>query len=406
MAASEEQALMPGTVVDSFEIESILGVGGFGITYRARDCSLERTVALKEYFPSDLAARRDGDTTLEPRTLRDRDSYSYGLKRFLDEARTLALFQDRNIVRVNTFVEANGTAYLVMDYEEGRTLSDVLRQYGRLGRKQALAITVHILRGLRVVHAKRILHRDIKPANVFVRRSGPPLLLDFGAARQALERQAGDVTVMLTPGYAPIEQYGGDDRLGPWSDLYALGATVSHLVTGYAPLAATQRVTVVQDSEPDPVIAGIYEHAEELGPTLTRALAWMLEMHPKARPQTADEVLELLMPGRVDTASSITTGGLTGTAQTAAGVPTNLGGPPPLPTQPPAVEQVDPVHSTEVLDAVEKSLSEYLGPIARVLIERASKTARGTDALYESLAQELEDEGERREFLATKPRGR
>ena len=389
MAVTEEQALTPGTRIDSFQVELVLGVGGFGITYRAHDESLQRRVALKEYFPSGLAARRENDTTIEPRTRSDHESYSYGLKRFLDEARTLAKFQNRNIVRVNSFLEANGTAYLVMDYEEGRSLAEVLKQVGTLDRRQATAVAVHILRGLREVHAKGILHRDIKPGNIFVGRSGPPVLLDFGAARQALERQAGDVTVMLTPGYAPIEQYGGEDRLGPWSDIYALGATLFHALTGRAPMQSTQRVSMVQDGQPDSVALEIEAVAHALGPTLTRAVSWMLAMNSRERPQTASQALELLLPGRA--------------ADTASGGKTRA--PPPAgqePSEATTQRASAPAHSTELLAAAEKALAEYLGPIAKVLVERVAKTAPNADALYDALAAELEDEDERRAFLASK----
>ncbi len=387
MAATDEHALAPGTRIDNFEVESVLGVGGFGITYRAHDESLQRPVALKEYFPSGLAARREGDTTIEPRTRSDHESYNYGLKRFLDEARTLAKFQNRNIVRVNSFLEANGTAYLVMDYEEGRTLGEVLKQLGTLDRQQTTAVAVHILRGLGDVHAKGILHRDIKPGNIFVRRSGPPFLLDFGAARQALERQAGDVTVMLTPGYAPIEQYGGEDRLGPWSDIYALGATLFHTLTGRAPMQATQRLAMVQDGQPDTVALAVESLAPALGPTLTRAVSWMLALTARDRAQTAGEALELLLSGRVEAPSERST--------EAPAAPRGSSE---------ATTRLAPAaHPPELLAAAETALAEYLGPIAKVLVERTARTAPDADALYRALAEELDDEQERRTFLAGKP---
>ena len=180
MSTIVEQALPPGTVVDSFEIKGVLGTGGFGITYKAYDRSLDCQVAIKEYFPAGLASRGENQTSIEPRTRGNSDAFEYGLKRFLDEARTLARFQEPSVVRVSRFLEANGTAYLVMDYEDGHSLADVITRLRRLNEKQATAVVVNILRGLRVVHAKKFLHRDIKPANIIVRRSGPPVLLDFG----------------------------------------------------------------------------------------------------------------------------------------------------------------------------------------------------------------------------------
>ena len=247
----QEQALPAGTLIDSFEIRRVLGTGGFGITYEAYDRSLQCVVAIKEYFPSGLVSR-DSDSTIHPRSSDQTSAFDYGLERFLSEARILAKFQDNSIVRVSRFLEANNTAYLVMEFEDGKALSDVIVRMGRLNEKQAKAVAVHILRGLQAIHAKNFLHRDIKPSNVVIRKKGPPVLLDFGAARMALEHQIGAMTVVLTPGYAPIEQYSADAQQGPYSDLYALGGTLYHCVTGHPPSAATQRLGMLHDGKPRP----------------------------------------------------------------------------------------------------------------------------------------------------------
>ena len=198
-----------GTFVDAFEVRGLLGSGSYGITYKAYDRDLQRKVAIKEYFPSGLAMRGSDATSIEPSTRSETESFEFGLRRFIQEARTLAQFSEPNIVRVLRYLETNGTGYLVMGYEDGRSLAHVVRRLKQLDERQARALAVHILRGLRAVHRKDFLHRDIKPANILVRRDGPPVLLDFGAARLALEQQrTGALTVMLTPGYAPIEQYG------------------------------------------------------------------------------------------------------------------------------------------------------------------------------------------------------
>ena len=167
------EVLNSGATVDNYRIDSVLGVGGFGVTYKAFDQQLERTVAVKEYFPSGLAYRAEDGTTLRARTASGEEHYEYGLNRFLDEARTLAKFQHPSIVRVSRFIETNGTAYLVMDFEEGETLEATIIRVGRVDAHQVFALAVHILRGLGAVHDKQYLHRDIKPANVLARHHGP-----------------------------------------------------------------------------------------------------------------------------------------------------------------------------------------------------------------------------------------
>ncbi|NIS07145.1 MAG: protein kinase [Gammaproteobacteria bacterium] len=298
MMPNHELALPPGTKIDSFEIRSVLGTGGFGITYGAYDNRLERRVAIKEYFPSGLAFRSSGSTTLQLTSQTDGDAYEYGLKRFLDEGRVLAKFREPSIVRVTQFLEANGTAYLVMDYEDGEPLSAHLDRVVTLDETEVKEIVIPILEGLSVVHAKQYLHRDIKPSNIFLRKSGPPVLLDFGAARRALEEQSSAMTVMLTPGYAPFEQYSKGDKQGPWSDIYALGATIYHCIVGAAPTPATDRLTSIYDNEPDPVVQALKIIAPRCSPVFVKTIEWMLKPHAKDRPQDARAVLNVLCPIR------------------------------------------------------------------------------------------------------------
>jgi serine/threonine protein kinase len=226
MSSPYKQALPVGTRLESYEIRAVLGVGGFGITYRAYDHQLECDRAVKEYLPAMFAVREPDGTTVTPKSGDDAESYEYGLRRFLDEARTLARFHEPNIVRVLRFIEAHHTAYFVMDYEEGEPLHVRLKRECRLGEADIRDIVVPILRSLRVVHAEKFLHRDIKPANIYLRRDGSPVLLDFGSARRALEEHGRSLTGMVTPGYAPIEQYLANERQGPWTELYALGSTL------------------------------------------------------------------------------------------------------------------------------------------------------------------------------------
>ena len=234
-------ALAPGTRLDEFEIERVLGAGGFGVTYLARDLSLDAWRAVKEYLPRDWGTRlRDG--TIGPRTGADAEDYQWGLTRFLEEARILARFDHPNLVRVYRVFEAAGTAYMVTEYVEGETLAAGLKESGPWPEPQVRELLDALTDGLAAVHGSGLLHRDIKPGNVMVRPDGTPVLIDFGAARQAMGRQSRSVTAVLTPGYAPIEQYSPRGNQGPWTDIYALGALAYEALSGQVPEDATERV--------------------------------------------------------------------------------------------------------------------------------------------------------------------
>ena len=219
-------ALPQGTRVQDFEFHRILGHGGFGITYLGWNIALDIPVAIKEYLPADLAMREQ-DMSVLPRSSGDEADFQWGLDRFLDEARVMARFKHPNIVQVQHFFQAHGTAYIVMEYVEGETLSDLLKRRGTLTEAELKHILLPLLAGLIDVHEAGILHRDIKPGNILLRAAdGSPVLVDFGAARQAVGVRSRSVTAVLTPGYAPIEQYSSRGRQGPWTDMYALGGRV------------------------------------------------------------------------------------------------------------------------------------------------------------------------------------
>jgi len=226
------QSLPKGALIGKYEITQVLGIGGFGITYKAWDRRLECNVAIKEYLPVEYAFRDPNTTDVQPHSNTTAKEYSVGLQRFLEEARTLAKFKDPNIVRVVDHIEANGTAYLVMDYEEGETLSNRLKREGTLSESALLAIILPILNGLRTLHSVSILHRDIKPGNIYLRLNGSPVLIDFGSAKQHQVEQTRSVTTMVTAGYAPYEQYSNRRKQGPYTDLYALGATMHRCING------------------------------------------------------------------------------------------------------------------------------------------------------------------------------
>ncbi len=217
-------ALPPGLqLVEDYRVERVLGSGGFGITYHAWDLNLDKAVAVKEYLPNELALRAEG-AMVRPKSAADEGDYRWGLARFLDEARTLARFDHPHLNKVHRYFEANGTAYMALDLIDGETLSRRLGRDGKLPPPPLRRLLGELLSGIGEIHRAGFTHCDVKPGNIMLRADGSAVLLDFGAARQAAGRRSRNIAAVLTPGYAPVEQYdaAGDD-IGPWTDLYALG---------------------------------------------------------------------------------------------------------------------------------------------------------------------------------------
>ena len=238
--AEHVHALPRGYRFEEYEVVRVLGSGGFGITYLAFDDNLDKAVAIKEYLPSDLAIRQA--STVIPRSSSDENDFEWGLDRFLDEAKTLARFKHNNIIQVHRFFRAHGTAYIVMEYAEGATLNKRLVTHGAYAEAELKDMLLPIIDGLKKVHAADYLHRDIKPGNIIIRDDGTPVLIDFGAARQAIGAKSRSVTSIISPGYAPIEQYAAKGNQGPWTDIYALGAVAYKCITGNTPIDAAERV--------------------------------------------------------------------------------------------------------------------------------------------------------------------
>ena len=233
-----------GTRIAEFEIREVIGEGGFGIVYLAFDHSLQRTVAIKEYMPSALAARAN-DNTVTVRSKRHAEAFGAGLRSFINEARLLAQFDHPALIKVYRFWEAHGTAYMAMRYYEGRTFKSVVRDNPELVNEAWLKRLLQpILGALEVRYAAKILHRDVSPENIMIQPDGQPVLLDFGAARQIVQDMAQSLTVILKPGFAPVEQYADDEsmRQGPWTDIYSLSAVMYAAITGKAPPAAVARM--------------------------------------------------------------------------------------------------------------------------------------------------------------------
>jgi len=233
-------ALPTGFQLQDYEIRKVLSSGGFSFVYLARDKD-KKTVAIKEYLPTSIALRTDGATVL-PNT-DDVALFRHGLKCFFDEGLSLAKIDHKNIVRVLNFFRANETVYMVMQYERGKSLQDYILGQADLVPEQFIRrVFGELSNGLREVHTQKLLHLDIKPANIYIRLDGSPVLLDFGSARQALSANQAKISPSYTPGFASPEQYYDRKLLGPWSDIYSIGATMYACLTRTSPLAANQRI--------------------------------------------------------------------------------------------------------------------------------------------------------------------
>ncbi|HEY1287260.1 MAG TPA: protein kinase [Burkholderiales bacterium] len=276
-----------------YVLERVLGQGGFGITYLARDTNLDQRVAIKEYLPVDVATRRS-DGTVRARTVEQDERYRGGLDRFIREARTLARFDHPNIVRVHSVFEFNGTAYMVMRFEEGETLAALLERRHVLSEGELLRVLMPIVEGLELVHKAGFIHRDIKPDNILIRPDGSSVLLDFGSARQA-SGQSRTVTILVAPGYAPFEQYySGTESLGPWTDIYGLGATCYRAIAGRPPLDAIARSKGILGSTKEILLPAKVAGAGRYSEHVLRAIDHALEFAEKDRPQSlVDWIREL-----------------------------------------------------------------------------------------------------------------
>jgi len=271
-----------------YRLESVLGAGGFGITYLGWDTNLEKHVAIKEYLPGELAIRAL-DGSVVPVNTENEYNYKWGLDRFIQEARTLAKFSHPNIVRVNRFFEANGTSYMVMDYEAGESLNQHLRRVPTPDEATLKNILLPIFDGLQAVHQAGFLHRDIKPSNVFIRENGVPVLLDFGSARMATGNASQGLTAIVSPGYAPLEQYSSDGNQGPWSDVYALSGVMYRAVTNENPPDAVKRMK--SDPAMQPLAAARGRYSERF----LKTIEWGMMPDEKMRPQSIAEWRELLL---------------------------------------------------------------------------------------------------------------
>jgi non-specific serine/threonine protein kinase len=281
--------LAPGVQVREYHLEGVLGEGGFGIVYRAYDAGLDRTVAIKEYMPSALASR-GGSHQIRVHS-EHREAFDAGLRSFINEARLLAKFSHPALVHVYRFFEENGTAYMVMRHYEGQTFRAFLaEQQHHIDERWLMAMLSPILDGLEMLHAADCFHRDIAPDNVFLRASGMPVLLDFGAARRIIGDMTQALTMVLKPGYAPIEQYADDGAMpqGAWTDIYQLGAMLYKAITGKVPATSVARMIN------DPIRMLTPTQYPGYSAQFLRGVHQALSVRPEDRPQSIAELKSLL----------------------------------------------------------------------------------------------------------------
>jgi non-specific serine/threonine protein kinase len=283
-------ALPKGTHLQEFEVVEVIGEGGFGIVYLADDLQLHRAVAVKEYMPASLASRGAGESVV-CRSEQNLNTFQAGMRSFIAEARMLAQFKHPALIEVFRFWEQNGTAYMAMPYYKGRTLRQVLQDESHMVDERWLKVLfAPLMDALDLMHAQNVYHRDVAPDNVLILGNGAPVLLDLGAARRIIGDLTQAVTVVLKPGYAPIEQYAddGSSTQGPWTDIYAIGAVLYFAIAGRAPVASVSRI--MKDTLKPLDVATYPDYSAEFLAGISHALA----VKPEDRPQSIAELRDIL----------------------------------------------------------------------------------------------------------------
>ncbi len=286
-------SLAPGTQLEEFVIEDKLGGGGFSIVYLARSSDKEHPlVVLKEYMPRKLAYRGEDGHTIHTRDEKAAEQFAHGRRLFFQEASTLGGLKHPNIVNVINFFRANSTVYMVMEYQKGVNLQEYIKRH-KAGLSEAFLYHVFLplLDGLKQIHSKGLLHLDIKPGNIHLRSGGNPLLLDFGAVHEMQQSRQYQPGQVLTLGFCPIEQSMVGGYVGPWTDIYAIGATMRACIEGMAPPPAEERR--MKDTMKPAVEAFKKGYSQKL----LAAIDWAMEVDPMYRPQSVDELLEALGDG-------------------------------------------------------------------------------------------------------------
>ncbi len=280
--------LKPGVRLDDYRLLDVLGGGGFSIVYLARHRRFGSHYVIKEYFPRKLA-RRETDGAVAALCPDTEARLNRGRKLFFQEASTLAELKHPNIVNVVNFFRANGTVYMVMDYQEGANLQDYLKKYkGGLSEKFLRVVFPRLLNGLAAIHAQDLLHLDIKPGNIHIRRGGRPILLDFGAVHGFPQSRREQPSQVVTAGFSAPEQYDREGLLGPWTDIYSVGATMRACIEGTSPPSAKQRVAR------DRMVPAVMRFKKHYSHGLLTAIDRALDLDPQCRPRSVAQFREML----------------------------------------------------------------------------------------------------------------
>jgi serine/threonine protein kinase len=289
MATQPNQSLPNGYRLNEYTIVRKIGGGGFSMVYLARD-DANNAVAIKEYLPGALVLRTEGSVVVEASSEENRNIFRHGMKCFFEEGRALAKINHANVIRVVNFFRANDTVYMVMRYERGKTLQQHIQAHrGNIRESFIRRVFAQLMTGLREVHTHKLLHLDIKPSNIYIRLDGSPVLIDFGAARQTLNQEENKLQPMYTPGFAAPEQYHNRERLGPWTDVYSIGASIYACLAGYPPQAADARL--LNDKQTPAKEAWRGEYSDQLLETVDKCL----QLNYMERPQSVFALQKVLM---------------------------------------------------------------------------------------------------------------
>lgn len=274
--------LRPGSLLSKYEILKILGSGGFSVVYLAIDNNTNKYIAVKEFFPENLATRQGSKIKPINRYI---DDYNWVKEKFIEEARILVKFDNPNIIDIFQIYELDNAAYLIMEYVQGLTMKSWLKQIGGNANQAELDLILKpIINALSLIHKNHFLHRDISPDNIMLRNNLSPVLIDFGAAKEIINRRKGNSCAIIKDGLSPPEQYSTvSNNQGPWSDIYSLAATLYYSISGKFPLEATDRM--IEDN----LVSLKYNYSANYRPNFLKAIDWGLKLSPSERPQTVKE---------------------------------------------------------------------------------------------------------------------